>query len=66
MTLEELQNGLGVPVSMEAYARIDSVYLSQNYNNCGEFIRSLCAALPTREMRQNYVRTMHKYHNEEL
>ena len=62
MTLEELQNGLGVPVSMEAYAELDAKYLSGNYRDCHEFIRELCAQFPDIDDREFYVNNMHYLH----
>ena len=63
MTLEELSNGLGVPVSKAAYCELDAIYLEESvylYNS--QFIDELKKQFPSQRDRSWLVRTMERIH----
>lgn len=63
MTKEELEKGIGVPVSYEAYPEFDYLYLSQ-FDSQESFYKYIRAKFPSEYERKELVRFMERKHKE--
>lgn len=63
MTIEELSNGLKVPVNVNSYIELDAIYLDAGFDTPSCFIEALRDYFPTREEREQMLDVLKKLHS---